>query len=885
MVMGKDGKPDIAAMEKAKQDRINSQVEATFGKPVRSTVMRAVEFGGGFLAPGIGGPKAGVRTIESAAAKVRSEMAHLHDAVAPAGTSGAIFEHEVPAPKSGTLEAVIRELQEAVSVEGLGPAAKKGAAIIASKVAERAHETMGWMHQSTTRMKDFAGGVWNHAESVARSDGFAGRAAQGVKETDPSLIATRKKYNWWASQIARQDRANGVKDGPKTLSEIFGSSKLERGMNPEQIMLNAQLAADTREMQVEILREFESAGLARKVPKGAEEKTEALSQRMFAELEGASTAKTGLFSETIRAPNGEKFWVHNHAKAVYDNAITKAGMWERQGIAGMGFRGLMQAKNQMVPIRLGFSLFHPLHVAHIDNSAYIATAWKEAAAKGFTPTAFMQAIGGTLKSLPLSYNFWANPKIGARYRAVFERKVPAEQLTKTDAEVLKYSLEGGFIPSMSARFRASTEGAFVNAVKQHSLTALWKWPGALMSQMQKPLFETWIPNLKHASYINEVRTLQRLKPELFAEENRIARQIQLRRIAKSVDNRYGEMSYDTLFWNPMLKDLTVLNTLSLGWQLGFLREYGGGAIDAGQFLAKGGGLAQIAEGKLDRPMFVGAYTTTALMYGGLLSWALSGKHPGGDLMDYLYPRTGETGPDGKPARVSTMFYTRELASIFDHMQKEGALKGMAHIAESKSSGLFGLMHDWATGLDNFNREFRDPNGTRMDQLQQTLAYTLKDLEPISVRTTQEKASSTKQTALNVLGFTPAPRYATESKTQSDIMQSYSKYVAPQQTSFDKAQYSADFKQLQQLYMREDPKADDLLDKMSDKYNLTPKEIKRLVKSLSSEETMEQRLFSKLPWKEQKRLLDGMSPEEREEYLQFANKTHVQRTYEAPDSGE
>ena len=40
-----------------------------------------------------------------------------------------------------------------------------------------------------------------------------------------------------------------------------------------------------------------------------------------------------------------------------------------------------------------------------------------------------------------------------------------------------------------------------------------------------------------------------------------------------IDNRFGEMFYGGLFWNRYVKDVSIGSFLSLGWNLGFGREF------------------------------------------------------------------------------------------------------------------------------------------------------------------------------------------------------------------------------------------------------------------------------------------------------------------------
>jgi hypothetical protein len=55
-----------------------------------------------------------------------------------------------------------------------------------------------------------------------------------------------------------------------------------------------------------------------------------------------------------------------------------------------------------------------------------------------------------------------------------------------------------------------------------------------------------------------------------------------RRAAKawdSVDNRMGQLVYDNLFWSKTFKDLAMASVRSVGWNLGTIRELGGGLVD------------------------------------------------------------------------------------------------------------------------------------------------------------------------------------------------------------------------------------------------------------------------------------------------------------------
>jgi hypothetical protein len=236
------------------------------------------------------------------------------------------------------------------------------------------------------------------------------------------------------------------------------------------------------------------------------------------------------------------------------------------------------------------------------------------------------------------------------------------------------------------------------------------------------------------------------------------------------------------------------------------------------------------------------------------------------------------------------------------MQNEGVMKGLATTVENKASGVIGLTKEWAMGVDSFGNEIRDPNAPAFKQLQQTLAATLKGLEPIGgavdiARIGINKAFGTNleltnpgmsgsDRALSVAGFTPAPKYISQSRTQGAISEVYKKYYAPNETSFDRAQYSGDARKLKQARESGDMDAyDNLLDKMKDKYELTGTELQKLRANSRSKIDPSVRMFGSFTWQQQKNLLDHMSEDERKQYLPHSNKQHLRGRYQPPDEGD
>jgi len=817
----------------------------------------------------------------------------------------------------------VEQIIRAVSPESLGRNAKLAAATIASRITELEQRTSAWHAGSKTRAN-----FWRARPDMTAE--FIERFEKGQGFSDSILQRIANHYRAWGKRIADQDAKTGLSYEPREnyLYHVFEDSSgvaeyftrkygskwgdpgfikdrsfdlykeaiaagfRPRFSNPEDIMLARQHASDLAEMHTNILQDFERFGLATRKVVGGERIVRDIDPegKVSFRVEKTEGTKQPEGSVRWRAPNGEVYWIDQHADAVMQNAFKSFSLWGDKGIAGIGFRGMMSLKNAVVPIRLALSLFHPLHVAGIDMAAGYTRAMAEMLSGQINP------IHGFGKMLRASFGpVFENPKAGWRVMKAWKGQIPTSKLTTADAQALKILIETGVAPEMSVQYRTNARQNFANALRDamaemrqirplHAagdvVKATWHAPWAVLSAMGAPVFEAWIPSLKAASAIKDAKSLLARNPELL--ENDAARLLAMRRIGKSVDNRYGEMAYNKLFWKRWMKDIAVLDTLSLGWQLGFIREYGGGMLDLGQWAKGSDKIGRIRKGEMDKVLFVSAYTALGAGVAGLMTWAMTGEQPTG--LDYISPRTGEKNPDGSDQRVTTMFYSREFASLYKHIQNEGMVSGVSELALNKGSGLFGLMHEWATGVNGFGQKIRDPESDAFTKLEQTLAYTMADIEPISMRSMQEQITDRpeKMGVLSAMGFTPAPKYLTESVTTAHIKQAFRSYVAPRETPFERAEYSKEYTQLRQAYQSGADSYGEKLDGMVEKFQLSGDDQRRLIRSLNSTLPSEVRMFSRLPWEEQIKILNKASPEEVDLLLPHSNKKHVRNTWTPPE---
>jgi hypothetical protein len=594
---------------------------------------------------------------------------------------------------------------------------------------------------------------------------------------------------------------------------------------------------------------------------------------------GQNTAPEGFSDMPRRSPAGQYYWVNEQAQVIMHNLYDTPSLWNQKNIGGDAFRGLMNLKNKIVPLKLGLSLFHALHVATIDNATGMVRATKGLFSGTVGPLEWLAEMGkATFYREAVSA-----PREGGKLLKILRGQTPEGEITPADRAALVVLAEGGVIPGMPEQHRMNALANFKRAVERRSVSAAWHLPWAAVDAVQGIMFEKWIPALKIASYLKDAKTALETDPTLIQDDLR--RRMAFRKLAKSVDNRYGEMAYNTLFWNRWVKDIGVASTLSLGWNLGFLREYGGSGIETVQAMTRPGGLAEkVSRGELDRALFVTFYTVQSLAYGGLITYLLTGEPPE-EWIDYIYPKNGEKNPDGTDQRVSTMFYAREFAAISKHMEHEGVIAGLGQTALNKASPAIGMVRDWAQGVNYFGEEIRNPDAPLYKQLEQTLRHTFKELEPISTMSMRKGAEVTpKIAALSVMGFTEAPKYAIETHTQGAIRSTFMKYFGKKRTPYERAEYSDDARKLRALYADRTKRNEyfDLLRKMEKEYGFTRTERQRMHMAIRKNEDPYPKMFARLTWQQQKRILDDMTPEERRVYLPHSNKEHLRRKYRPPE---
>ena len=576
----------------------------------------------------------------------------------------------------------------------------------------------------------------------------------------------------------------------------------------------------------------------------------------------------------VDAPNGHRYAVESDVIPLLNNAIFSPSLWSSQSIGGDIFRGISRAKNTIVSIKLSMSLFHPVHILGIDQSSRAAMALGGIIRGGLS---WKEGIKELIKA-NTSLTQKDVIKMGIKINQAWDK--PVKDLTDYETTAIKYMIEGGYSPKMSDVWRIKAIDSFKRAVREGNYPgATIRGVPALIESYQKPMFEIWIPATKTMAYLRACEIKLKEMPKLV--ENEAQRKIEFRKIAKMIDDRYGQLNYKTLFWKPFVKEIGIGSSLSMGWNLGFFRAFGGAGIDTVKFI---GAIIKKARGEkmsvrqyvTDQMLFALDYTLRAMIVGGLITYANTGDRPK-KLLDFFFPKSGEG-----EHRLNTPWYTREFFSLVNHWKKQGYIGGTWHYLANKVNPIImPLVRSWKN-KDYFGYEIRDENDPKLKQLEDTLKYlSQEELLPISATSYQRaKKEMPKRKAFitSFMGYTPAPRYITETPIQTKIYNIYSKRFSGGLKTKKQKEKAKIKSEIRNLYLKGKTKeADKKFQEAIQKGYV--KQTTSFLKNLDLPSDI--RAFRALPSADQKGLLSKMKLEDIKKYYWYAHQEVQQHLPNTP----
>lgn len=429
-----------------------------------------------------------------------------------------------------------------------------------------------------------------------------------------------------------------------------------------------------------------------------------------------------------------EYYALDGAADVLNNYLSP-GLRGKSGI----FRGVLGAGNFLNQAQLGLSAFH-LGFTSLDAATSKFALGLQHLTDG--------KIGEFAKSMALTplapiENMVRGNKI------LREWMKPGSQGAEIAAIVDSMKAAGG--RAGMDRFYQTTIGQnMVRAFREGNyLGAAVRGPFAAMEAAATPIMKWIVPRQKMGIFADMAkRELGKLGPDADRDQVRAV----MGKAWDSVDNRMGQMVYDNLFWNKTAKDLGMASIRSLGWNLGTLRELGGGVLDsimAGKKLLSGK-RPEVTY----RMAYVASLPIVTGMLGAMMQYLWTGKGPQ-SLHDYYYPKTGEKDDEGKDKRVALPSYMKD---VYAYMHSPG--QTLLH----KLHPDIGLMADMLQNKDFYGTEIRHPDDPAMKQILDVASYVGKQFIPFGVRNAIDSGNKAGK-ILPFIGVTPAPKSITNTPAE------------------------------------------------------------------------------------------------------------------------
>ncbi len=399
-------------------------------------------------------------------------------------------------------------------------------------------------------------------------------------------------------------------------------------------------------------------------------------------------------------------------------------------------RGIMGIKNITTALELGFSAFHASFITWETIASQIGLGMRKIWNQGM----IKEGLKDILEAPITPYKTY---KIGKDIVRLF--KTPDEFIASTGGqEFLKMFPEGkemigdlfwgGGSVRMAEAYRINSINTFrENLNSKNYIGAALRSVPALSQWMMKPLFENYIPSLKRAVFFKEFSN-ELLGRHADLMSGKVTRPEIARNVWTFVENRFGEMNFDNLWWNRTFKSSLQMVVRSVTWKLGNIRGYGKAITGQSAEL-----LSALKEGRMPKltqemAWVWGLASVTAAM-AGITQYAFTGKQPE-DWKDLVYPQIDKAG-----GRLSLPTYMRDLFHA-----THSPIKYMS----SSLAGWIGRFNDVINNKDFYGVQIHDPSENVISQRIDDLIH-LAPL-PFSVESMKRMKQEGEPPSRQLIGF-------------------------------------------------------------------------------------------------------------------------------------
>jgi hypothetical protein len=332
----------------------------------------------------------------------------------------------------------------------------------------------------------------------------------------------------------------------------------------------------------------------------------------------------------------------------------------------------------------------------------------------------------------------------------------------------------------------------------------------------------------------------------------------------------GQLVYDNLEWNKILKDGLMATVRSVGWNVGDLREAMGipqlgieGAKAAFNLGAKATGSGKRFNARFKPKMgYVIALPYVMGIYSAIIYYLYHKKFPT-NLRDLYAIPTNTFKQDGTQERI---FWASYMKDVFAYTaQPLQTLKNKLHPE-------IATILDMLQNQDYFGTEIRNPTDPLTKQIMDLVAFQAKQFVPFSFSNANQMAKTGANPVQSYLegftGITPAPGYVTNSPLQIKIQNLYDlRFGGGVKSAASQAAIQQKSAIRQAYYTGDAAKANQLLQQAIKDGVIKPTGVSTFIKDADIPSDI--KLFQQLPAEDQTNLLKGMELFQLNRYAWYA----------------
>jgi hypothetical protein len=504
--------------------------------------------------------------------------------------------------------------------------------------------------------------------------------------------------------------------------------------------------------------------------------------------EGSVAVDDAAFKRYFPASSGEgliaagQWFVEEGMGRLLNNYLSKDLI--RQ--VGLG-RGLIWLKNATTTMELSLSPFHAIFETLETVGSNIGLAMQKLVNRGIIGGSAKVAGEGLLDMIKAFGTPITQASLGAQFRKALVDPDAFFKTTEGLAMLKDYPnardaadaiFAAGFKPpELEQDWRNDSVKTFLDALADLKAGASDNYIGAGLrafpaanEMLMKPLFDKYIPNLKVAQFLKEFSEAVAEDDARYGKQGyyidrsgkkwyRPYTRPQLaRKVWDFVEDRFGEMNYDKVFWNRTFKSAMTLMFRSVTWKGGSVRAFGGAFSGQGKEFLDAFREKRAPELHRNMAWLFGMMLLTATL-GTILMKTLTGRWPGegGDLLtDLVFP---QIDPKDKKIRASLPTYFKDLVHL---------LHAPTSYVTASLSGWIGRLADLWRNKDYYGVQIHDTDDPVVKQLLETGSYLGQTMMPFSIRgyknlSAQDVGALRK--ALALAGVNPAPRFIGQSAAE------------------------------------------------------------------------------------------------------------------------